>query len=191
MRGQAAGTDARAETARARGGRRKAQAQRYWGPVGPRARREVFFSFWYSVASMGRPACRGEVGQALRAAGARKGRGRDCRGQRERRNAIKNTLLPVAGISPGKSVFFVVFYEIFLRISASRAASLPEACPFWGGAGPEACLFFRFLDQFFFAGLRWVKLDGCTAELPCFASIKGEFHVPFPAGQHGRQDLCV
>ena len=45
MRGQAAGTDARAETARARGGRRKAQAQRYWGPVG----------------------------QALRAAGARKG----------------------------------------------------------------------------------------------------------------------
>lgn len=38
MRGQAAGTDARAETARARGGRRKAQAQRYGGPVGPRAR---------------------------------------------------------------------------------------------------------------------------------------------------------
>ena len=88
-------------------------------------------------------------------------------------------------------MFFVVFYEIFLRISASMAASLPEACPFWGGAGPEACLFFRFLDQIFSGGLRWGKLDGCTAELPCFASIKGESHVPFPAGQHGRQDLCV
>ena len=110
---------------------------------------------------------------------------------KDRAPLLKNTLLLQTWILPGKSVFFVVFYEIFLRISASRAASLPEACPFWGGAGPEACLFFRFLDQFFFAGLRWVKLDGCTAELPCFASIKGEFHVPFPAGQHGRQDLCV
>ena len=149
MRGQAAGTDARAETARARGGRRKAQAQRYWGPVGPRARREVFFSFWYPVASMGRPACRGEVGQALRAAGARKGRGRDCRGQRERRNAIKNTLLPVAGISPGKSVFFVVFYEIFLRISAQRPHPCRKRVRFGEGQGRKRVCFSVFLTKFF------------------------------------------
>ncbi len=125
------------------------QAQRYWGPVGPRARREVFFSFWYSVASMGRPACRGEVGQALRAAGARKGRGRDCRGQRERRNAIKNTLLPVAGISPGKSVFFIVFYEIFLRISASRPHPCRKRVRFGEGQGRKRVCFSVFLTNFF------------------------------------------
>ena len=121
MRGQAAGTDARAETARARGGRRKAQAQRYWGPVGQRARREVFFSFWYPVASMGRPACRGEVGQALRA----------------------------AGVSPGKSVFFVVFYEIFLRISAQRPHPCRKRVHFGEGQGRKRVCFSVFLTKFF------------------------------------------
>ena len=108
-----------------------------------------FFSFWYPVASMGRPACRGEVGQALRAAGARKGRGRDCRGQRERRNAIKNTLLPVAGISPGKSVFFIVFYEIFLRISAQRPHPCRKRVRFGEGQGRKRVCFSVFLTKFF------------------------------------------
>lgn len=90
-----------------------------------------------------------------------------------------------------KACFFVMSYEKSRLGRRENVACGRKRVRFGEGQGRKRVCFSVFLTNFFFAGLRWVKLDGCTAELPCFASIKGESHVPFPAGQHGRQDLCV